>query len=78
MVVITDKTRDTRFTAQEGQVVCYVGSTTECLFRIEYMGNWHWCLRRDTRNLSVVILIQHDIADHENLALFGLAGNKIV
>ena len=78
MVVIADKTGYARLTAKQCQVVSNVGSTTERFLGVQHMGDGYRCFWRDTRDLSIIVFIQHDIADHENLASLGLTGNEIV
>ena len=78
VVVLADEARDARLTAEQGEVVGDVGRAAQGLLRLEHVRDRHGGLGRDARDLAVVVLVEHDIADDEDLAARRALGDKII
>lgn len=68
MVVLADEPREARLAAEQREVVRDVRRAAERLLRREHMRDGNRRLRRDARDLAVVILVEHDVADDEDVA----------
>lgn len=78
MIIITDKTCYARLTFQKREVVRNIRTAAESLLCAHDMRNRHRRFWRNARDLSVVIFIEHDIADHQNFAFLRLVQHKIM
>ena len=68
VVVLADEPREARLAAEQGEVVRDVRRAAKRLLRREHMRDGNRRLRRYARDLAVVILVEHDVADDEDVA----------
>ena len=77
MVIIPYKTCNGRLTAQQREVMRHVGRAAQRLLGTRHMCDGHRCLRRYTRDIAIVVLIEHDIAHNKDSALLHIILDKI-
>ena len=69
MVILADIARNRRAAAEPREVVRDVCRAAERLLLRRDVRDGHGRLRRDTIDLAVVVLVEHDVADDEDVAL---------
>ena len=70
-----DVARDADVRPKERKVVCDVCRPAERFARPRHVGDRHRCFGRDARHLARIVLVEHDIANDEDVAARALFGN---